>query len=172
MAKILTAALLTIAMLCHAEQAVADFYQWVDQNGVVHFSDTPPASGQNAEIIQTPDYPSPSPSSAPAQPPVYTEPIPETVTEEKGYKEKKRRSIYANEVEIFTTSWCGYCKKAIAFLRSHSIEFQQYDVEKDPNAAARMYALGGTGPVPFAVINGKQILGFSEYEYKRALGLR
>ena len=172
MARILTAALLMIAILYPAERAVADCYQWVDQNGVVHFSDTPPASGPNAEIIQTPDHLSPSPSSAPAKPPVYTEPVPETVAEKEGTDEKNRKRVYADEVEIFTTSWCGYCKKAIAFFRSHRIQFQQYDVEKDPSAAARMHALGGTGPVPFAVINGKQILGFSEYEYKRALGLR
>lgn len=35
-----------------------------------------------------------------------------------------------------------------------------------------MKALGGTGGVPFAVINGKKVLGFSAKRYKTVLGLR
>ena len=46
------------------------------------------------------------------------------------------------------TDWCGYCKKAISFLRSNGISFQQYDIEKNKKASARMKALGGSGGVP------------------------
>jgi len=35
-----------------------------------------------------------------------------------------------------------------------------------------MFALGGTGGVPFAIINGKKVPGFSTIIYKQALGLR
>jgi glutaredoxin len=64
-----------------------------------------------------------------------------------------------------------YCKKAVAFLESNRIAFQQHDVDKDPDAAARMRMLGGTGGVPFAVINGAAIVGFSARAYQQALGL-
>jgi glutaredoxin len=56
-------------------------------------------------------------------------------------------------------------------LRSNHINFRQYDVEKDRKAAARMRALGGTRGVPFAVINGKKVGGYSPDAYKQALGL-
>jgi glutaredoxin len=78
----------------------------------------------------------------------------------------------AREVEIYTTSWCGYCKKAIHFLRTNNIPFNQYDIEKDPRAAKRMKALGGRGGVPFAIINEHKLYGFSENSYKRVLGIR
>jgi glutaredoxin len=75
-------------------------------------------------------------------------------------------------VELYTTSWCRYCKDAIAFLRKNNISFQEFDVEKNPASAQRMRSLGGTGGVPFALINGQTVTGFSPPLYKRALGLR
>ncbi len=57
-------------------------------------------------------------------------------------------------------------------MRTNLIKFKQYDIEKDPNAAKMMFALGGTGGVPFAIINGKKVPGFSTSTYKHALGLR
>ena len=142
MKNVLTAALLMIAIHFFANQAIADIYKWVDQNGVIHFSDSPPTSGQNVETKKTTNYPK---------------------------REGKRN--YTNKVEIYTTSWCRYCKKAIAFLQSNRIKFKQYDIEKDSKAAAMMKALGGTGGVPSAIINGKQVYGFSTKKYKQALGL-
>ena len=87
------------------------------------------------------------------------------------YTQKKSNVYFNNKVEIYTTSWCRYCKNAIAFLRSNRIDYTQYDIEKDPKAAAKMKALGGKGGVPFAIINEKKIYGFSAESYKQALGL-
>ena len=47
-----------------------------------------------------------------------------------------------------------------------------YDVEKDKEAAARKKELSGRSGVPFAVINGKKIYGYSEDAYARALGIK
>ena len=171
MKNVLTATLLMIAVHFLANQAIADIYKWVDQNSVIHFSDVPPTSGQNVETVKTPNYPAPSPSPAPAKPQIDAKPSPKKVPQEKVYNKRKGKRDYTNKVEIYTTSWCRYCKKAIAFLRSNLIKFQQYDIEKNPKAAEIMKALGGTGGVPFAIINGKQVHGFSTKKYKQALGL-
>lgn len=74
-----------------------------------------------------------------------------------------------NKVEIYTAAWCGACKKAKQWLNEKNISYQEYDVEKDSNAALRMQHLGGGGGIPFAVINGKTIEGFSPYRYSSAL---
>ncbi len=74
-----------------------------------------------------------------------------------------------NKVDIYTAAWCGACKKAKQWLKEKNISFQEYDVEKDSNAALRMQHLGGGGGIPFAVINGKTIEGFSPYRYSSAL---
>lgn len=74
-----------------------------------------------------------------------------------------------NSVEIYTTAWCPACKKAKRWLGERGIAYKEYDVEKNPAAAARMKKLGGGGGVPFAVINGKTVLGFDADDYQAAL---
>lgn len=75
----------------------------------------------------------------------------------------------AAEVELFTTSWCPYCKKAVAFLKQEGIPFKVYDVERDRAAYERFAKLNPSGGVPVALINGHKIKGFSEEAYRRAL---
>ena len=76
------------------------------------------------------------------------------------------------KVEIFVTSWCPYCKEAIEFLQVHRIPFAVYDIEKDKEAAKRKDRLSPNPGVPFAVINGKKIFGFSPHAYAEALNLK
>ena len=103
MTRLSAAILFFIVTLFPANPAFADMYKWVDQNGVVHFSDTLPASGQEAETIKTPDYPPPEPSAAEEEDQTNAEPDIEQTTPKKVTKKKKKS--YANSVEIFTTSW-------------------------------------------------------------------
>jgi len=74
-----------------------------------------------------------------------------------------------NQVELFVTSWCPYCKQAKDFFRTRGITIKVYDIEKDPQAAARKKKLDGGGGVPFAVINGKNISGYAPEQYTNAL---
>lgn len=45
------------------------------------------------------------------------------------------------DVEIYTTSWCRYCRDAKRYFRSRGVAFKEYDVEKDPKAAPTSQAL-------------------------------
>ncbi len=74
------------------------------------------------------------------------------------------------KVELYVTSSCPYCQKAIAYLKSQGIPFQAYNIEKDAAAAGRKKQMDPQGGVPFAVINGKKVSGFSEDAYQKALG--
>ena len=152
MKKSLTSTLLLIAINFVAIQVMADMYKWVDKNGVVHFSDNPPASEKVVETLETSVYREP--------PPKPDRPVSEPVAGQRDENAGKADGHRSNQVEIYTTSWCRYCKKAIALLRANHIEYKAYDIEKDPKAAARMKALGGSGGVPFAIINGKKAIGF------------
>lgn len=169
MKNLLATASLIVVIFCFTNQALAKIYTWVDQDGVTHISDKPPTPDRNAENLETTDYPAPSPDSANRQ--LVTKPISIKVPQETKYNKSKDKLNHSHDVETYTTSWCPYCKQAIAFLRSNRISFRQYDVEKDRKAAARMRALGGTRGVPFAIIDGKKIGGFSLNAYKQALGL-
>lgn len=75
-----------------------------------------------------------------------------------------------NQVELYVTSWCPYCKQAKDFFRSKGVKIKVYDIEKDKKAAARKKKLDGSGKgVPFAVVNGKYISGFAPTQYSNAL---
>jgi glutaredoxin len=75
-------------------------------------------------------------------------------------------------VELYVTSWCPYCHKAIHYFRSRGIPFTAYDIEKDASAAQRKTRLDDRKGVPFAVVNGQKIHGFSPSAYERALEVR
>jgi len=74
-----------------------------------------------------------------------------------------------NQVELYVTSWCPYCTQALEYFRSQGVQVKVYDIEKDRNAAARKENMDGDGGVPFAVVNGQYISGYSPEEYSRAL---
>lgn len=74
------------------------------------------------------------------------------------------------QVDIYVTSWCPYCKRAIAYLNAKGVKYNEYDIENDSNAAARKKALAPNyNGIPLAVIYGKTIMGFSEAKYAAAL---
>jgi glutaredoxin len=76
------------------------------------------------------------------------------------------------QVEIYVTSWCPYCVQAIKFFRDNHVPYVAYDIEKDSAAAKRRERLSPRQGVPFAVINGTKIYGFSAQAYSEALGLK
>ncbi len=70
----------------------------------------------------------------------------------------------SNEVILFTTAWCGYCKKARAYLAAKRVPYREVDIETKNGAAAYAQA-GGRGGVPFLVGDGKRVAGFSVPAY-------
>jgi len=63
------------------------------------------------------------------------------------------------KVEIFVTSWCGYCKKLEAFLKTNHIDYTRYDVERDEAGAEIFEKIGGEG-VPVVRIGKEVIHGY------------
>lgn len=74
-----------------------------------------------------------------------------------------------SDIELFVTDWCPYCRKASEFLKDKNKSFKEYNIERDENAARRFMKLNPRGSVPFAVICGKEILGYSPKAYEQLL---
>jgi glutaredoxin len=148
---------LAALQICFISSSQADIYKWVDEKGDLHITDTPPpvrTSGQMKVYKDVPDE-SPSPSSGAKE------------RNEKPKPSVERRK--SAEVVLYTTSWCPYCQKAREYFRSRGIDFIEYDIEKDKDAAIRKKQLDNRGGVPFATINGRSVRGFSASAYERAL---
>lgn len=62
-------------------------------------------------------------------------------------------------VEIFVTSWCGYCKMMEQALDKKGIAYRTYDVEKDDRAAKVYRDLHGRG-VPLVRVGSKVVYGY------------
>ena len=155
-----------IPVLLFLSPARADLYQWVDDKGVIHIVDSPPLKlKKNEKMLSAPAEKDNAPSedltsavSPDQKSKTATEPAPVAQTTEKP------------QVELFTTSWCPYCRQARNFFQNRRIPFTEYDVEKDRDAALRKRQLDPRAGVPLAVINGQLIHGYSESAYKLAIG--
>ena len=50
---------------------------------------------------------------------------------------------------MYTTTWCGYCYRLKAALRSSNISYTEVDIERDPAAAEFVRSVnGGNQTVP------------------------
>lgn len=87
------------------------------------------------------------------------------------------RASSSHDVIVYSTSWCGYCKKAKAFLRNKNVAFTEKDIEADSSANEEMrrkcYAKGiRPGGVPIIDIDGTLIAGYDESSMQAALNRR
>jgi glutaredoxin 3 len=65
-------------------------------------------------------------------------------------------------VQVYTTSWCGYCVRAKALLRSRGIDFEEVALDEDPAFRQRLHDFTGGWTVPQVVIDGTPIGGYTE----------
>ncbi len=74
-----------------------------------------------------------------------------------------------HEVVIYTTSWCGWCKKTRAWLDTKGIDYENRDVEENAAWAEEIHDLTGSGGVPVIVIDGEVIKGFDQAQMEKLL---
>jgi glutaredoxin len=158
--RFIIVAVVVFFMTFYTVNSDAAIYKWVDKDGTVHFTDSPP-SDSNAKVVnpepnrlegygKTPDRQQVRGQSASAQ-------------------VKNVQQADLPIVELFVTSWCGYCKKAEAYFTRKNIPFVKYDIEKDQSAARRKASLTQSRGVPFVLIGDVGIPGYSEAAFDKAL---
>lgn len=131
--------LLFIPFFCFAE-----IYKWTDENGNVHFGDSPKEETKAEKVVVEVNS--------------YEHVSYDNVEFYQG-AESKRVTMYA-------TSWCGYCRKARHYFQQNGISYIEYDIEKDERAK-RMYDLLGGKGVPVILVGKKRMNGFSAAGFER-----
>ena len=66
------------------------------------------------------------------------------------------------KVEIYTSSLCGYCSRAISLLKKKVVNFVVHDVTNDPRKRQEMTTRTGKTAVPQIFIGDKSVGGFSD----------
>jgi glutaredoxin len=159
MLNIKTGLLLTIMVMCTLGVGwSADMYQWVDEKGVTHIEDNPPGEmsvSNSLEVKKIKDIMEPSSK------------LNENPTERKS-TDDQAVNMNAN-IEIYTTSWCHFCRQAKEYFKKKGVSYNEHDVDKSKEAMRRKNEISSSGGVPVTVINGQVINGFSEEVYEAAL---
>ena len=65
-------------------------------------------------------------------------------------------------VTLYSTSWCGWCRKSRQLMQALGITFVEKNVESDPRAAAEKDRLAPGFGVPVLVRGGEVVRGYNE----------
>ena len=139
--------IILMTLLIVPGHSFAEVYKWVDEEGLVHFSDQKPDNQAVSEVqIETEinSYQSVSYGAI---------------------KVDTSKFVHNKKVVMFSASWCGYCKKAKAYFKKNRIRFTEYDIEKS-SKGKRLYAQMGATGVPVILVGNKRMNGFSESGFK------
>jgi glutaredoxin len=131
--------------------SVAEVYKWIDDAGRVHYGDKPSDSSASTVVkSRITSYDAVT----------YT-----NNTQSSGSSAANKKETLV----MYSTSWCGYCKKARQYFISQGIPFQEYDIEKNLQAKHDYDALGGKG-VPVITMGKKRMNGFSQKSFDHWYG--
>lgn len=155
MAHIAGLVILLLLSTSVATTALAEsLFKSVGPDGKITYSDHPPTEGRILKTMQLENLPS---SALPASTASYVEQLTKLKASSSAIK-----SI--SGVVLYAAAWCGYCKKAKAYLASKSITYREIDIDTNDGIAAFAQAGGGKG-VPLLIADGQRIQGFSTAAY-------
>lgn len=73
------------------------------------------------------------------------------------------------EVLMYSTSWCGYCRKMRVYLDAIGADWHEVDIEKDPKAGAVFRNRYGRSGVPVLEIGPAVVKGYRPEEVDQHL---
>jgi hypothetical protein len=148
--KILVAAV-AVTAICAGAYAEKTVYKWVDEDGVAHFSDSPPAES-NPGDTETLTIPKTPPSVAPVQPAAPTPAASVPVAENQSTQPQKEMPPLYEKIDISKMSVsdldlrCDEAReKMITPLREAEIAECKQDKRRDPEWCERFNADFGDG---------------------------
>ncbi len=140
------------------------FYKWLDQNGRVHYSSQKPDDHQDATILNIKEDSQSTRAlshQATESAQSFSTHKDQAVSALPGYK-----GPGSGTVVMYSTAWCGYCKKARRYFRENNIAFNDYDIEKSAKARSQHKQYGGSG-VPLLLFGKHKMRGFNAERFEK-----
>jgi glutaredoxin len=141
------------------------YYQYLDDGGSVHFvrslDQVPPAWRDRAGRVEM-DKPRVQKVAAPARP-----------------ANRGRRAFSdvavpvrhaGGDVVVYTTPWCGWCRKTLAWLDRRGIDYENRDIEANDRNRSELIEKTGRTSIPVVEIDGELIRGFNPSRMGELLG--
>ena len=65
-----------------------------------------------------------------------------------------------SRIEVYSSLWCPFCSRAKALLKRKGVDYEEIDVDRDPNLRQRMMQrAGGRRTVPQIFVDGRHVGG-------------
>jgi glutaredoxin 3 len=73
---------------------------------------------------------------------------------------------------MYSKSWCSYCQRARSLLRAKGMQYEEIDIEEQPDRRAEMIERSGRSTVPQIFIDDRHVGGSDDlYALDAAGGL-
>ncbi len=144
--------------------AMAEMYKWQDQQGRIHYSEAPPPENTKSLKID-------------AAVNSFTSEVPDIdfYQAEVKSKEVAMPKLAKNEVWLFSTPTCGYCRHAKEYMRLKKISYKEMDITQNAQYNSWFKQLGGGG-VPLTLIGQNPqpitVRGFSDQRFDEVFAQR
>jgi glutaredoxin len=152
--------LIVIACLCNSAAFAQTVYKSIGPDGNVVYSDHPPADGKvdkTFNFVELPSSPVPD--------------LPATSGHASAKKAVPIQSVIAVDgVLMYSASWCGYCKRAKAYLAKNRIAYSSIDIDTADGRSS--FQEVGQGSVPLLFWGKRRIRGFTAEGYDAFFGAR
>ena len=73
------------------------------------------------------------------------------------------------EVVVYTTAWCGWCRKTLAFLDERGVRYVNKDIEANDGNREELIQKTGRTSIPVVEIDGEIIRGFNAARMEQLL---
>lgn len=134
-----------IFLLVFSNNSYCEIFRWVDEDGIVQFSDKTPNELEAEQLqLETNSY-----TSVTYEPSIYDT---------------------GKQVIMYSTARCGYCKKARKYFKTKNIALIEYDIDKDTEAKKRYVNMGAKG-VPVIFVGTRRMNGFSVGGFEKLYNL-
>ena len=71
-----------------------------------------------------------------------------------------RRASAGSGVVVYSTSWCPWCRKTLAWLDERGVAYENRDIDKNPAWREELIGKSGGTSIPVVEIEGELIRGF------------
>jgi glutaredoxin len=133
------------------EREPASFYRYTDETGTVRFvsslAEVPKALRSSAQPVGSRVNRGPS-----SEPPQRTARVQVPIGALPANLER--------EVVVYTTSWCGWCRKTLAFLDKQGVAYENRDIEDVEEFRDELIEKTGATTIPVVEIDGEIIRGY------------
>lgn len=133
---------LGILLFCHS--ATAEIFKWVDADGDVHFTDSPPKNTKTTKVTVK----------------VNSYKFVKVVASKNKVATTKKTAPEDKTIIMYSAEWCGVCRKAKNYFKSKAIAYKEYDIDKSEEAKRKYKELNARG-VPVIFVDDTRLNGFS-----------